>query len=215
MKKLLILVIAFLFFCSTAWAVPIQWNSGNHIIQTGDLINETLLTYNNTNVDMSGGEISGSLGIHDASIFNISNGTLHGVTTYSGGTLNFSGGIMNALQAYDHSIVNISGGKILTGYVYAVHSVVINVFGYDFNYIPGGIYDGGTFSGFWGDGTSFVMNLNDWAVSGNHTYDHIVLHQIPNPVPEPSTWILLTIGLIGITVVSIRKKLFLNKRGVL
>jgi len=32
------------------------------------------------------------------------------------------------------------------------------------------------------------------------------------PVPEPSTWILLG---IGVTVVSIRKKLSLNKRGVL
>lgn len=38
---------------------------------------------------------------------------------------------------------------------------------------------------------------------------------VSDPIPEPPTWTLLGIGLIGIAVVSIRKKLSLNKRGVL
>jgi hypothetical protein len=97
---------------------------------------------------MTGGEVTGSSGIHDTVMFDISSGTLHGVTTYQNGNFDFSGGTMFSLQAYDSSVVNLCGGEIITGYVYATHNVEINVFGYGFDYWSGGVYDGGTLPGF-------------------------------------------------------------------
>lgn len=58
----------------------------------------------------------------------------------------------------------------------------------------------------------FEGNTNEsWALDNVE----VILNGTSDPIPEPSTWILLGVGLIGIAVVSIRKKFFFNKGGVL
>ena len=45
----------------------------------------------------------------------------------------------------------------------------------------------------------------------NHPFVMAVRDITPEPIPEPSTWILLGIGMIGIVFISVRKKLSVNK----
>ena len=77
MKRQSILVLIAILVPAASASGDMTWYSSHHVIQSGDLIEDTLRIYNGTTVDMSGGEITGSLGIHNTSSFNFSDGFLH------------------------------------------------------------------------------------------------------------------------------------------
>lgn len=127
-------------------------------------------------------------------------------------TVNMSGGDVGMLYALSDSTINISGGQVhrLTG----TDSSLVNIYGYDFQYDPmggGPIRFGFTFErdvpkdwlyhgllrGSWEDGSLFMIVMNNSPFSrysGELTYDHVVLHT----VPEPATVFLLGLGCLAL-----------------
>lgn len=139
-------------------------------------------------------------------------GTADTLYSHDQSTVNMSGGNVGTLYAFSDSTVNISGGQVhrLTG----IDSSHVNIYGYGFQYDPmgaGPIMYGFTFDrdvpkdwmyhgllrGFREDGSLFQIVMNNSLYSrysGELTYDHVVLHT----VPEPATVLLLGFGCLAL-----------------
>ena len=108
-----------------------------------------LHTYNNSTLDMSGGNISNYLSSLDSSTVNISNASVvnwlyatntstvnisggtftHQSYAYNNSIMNISGGIFNdAFTAYNDSKINFSGGNMINS-LRAIDSSVVNISG--------------------------------------------------------------------------------------
>jgi hypothetical protein len=129
------------------------------------------------------------VGAFDTSIINISGGTLsgaaasdHGVVNFSGdadsrsvgasafGTVNVTGGTVEHVGANDSGTINLYGG-VVTDFLGASGLAVVNMYGYGFDYDPGGgALDGGQVRGYWLDDTPLTIDLY-----GSETYLHIEL----------------------------------------
>jgi hypothetical protein len=106
----------------------------------------TAYAYDNSSVNVSGGEISLNLNAYDTSTINITDGVVYGFHSYNSSTATISGGLVwtqsahgtstinitdgrnDGLYAFDNSVINISGG-IMNNYIYASGSSTINISG--------------------------------------------------------------------------------------
>jgi len=160
-----------------------------------------LRSYDTSIINITGGEIQ-TLETFNTSTANISGVSIYGVSAWDyttvnlsvtgnvttlgarvSGTINMMGGTVEYLGAIDSGTINIYGG-IITESLGAWNDAVVNIYGYDFNYDPmGGSRDGGQLTGYWMDGSAFIIDLY-----GTDTYSHI------NLIPEPCSLLLLTIG---------------------
>lgn len=183
------------------------------VIEDGDVFS-WVSVYNDATVNMSGGVVTSQLSAYDFSLVNISGGILEATISTDASTVNLSGnmqanqlgvsgsgtanmygGTVGFIEAWNHSTVNLYGGTI-SDYVlaYGDESLVVNIYGYDFNYDAlGGSYGGGQLTGFWLDDSPFTIDL--WYSSNPgeatiDTYSHIVL------VPEPATVLFLGAGML-------------------
>lgn len=179
----------------------------------GGFVENELSIYNSGTVNFYGGKTYNQVHVHDSSILNVFDDTdggwgLNGITSYDTSEINITGGyIVNDVIAGGDSIVNISDGlvhEIDTFDNSEIHvyggeviffsgsgSSTMNIYGYDFQYIPdGSIYSGHhLLTGFFEDGTEFNINIYNQS-QADLSYDHIVTHVIP----EPTTLLLLGLG---------------------
>ena len=146
-------------------------------------------------INISGGYASGA-SVGENAIINISdNANVHGINSY--GTLNVYGGTIGQLYSWEYSTVNIYDGAIgslvpqdsstlnLHGglITYLIAGSTTNIFGYDLTKTnTGGTYGYGQVTGFWRDGSSFIIELR-----GPGTYINLI--------PEPTTLLLLCSGI--------------------
>jgi hypothetical protein len=97
-------------------------------------------------------------------------------------------GSMYGLYAYNSSTAHLHGGDVFK--IYASSSTVINMYGYDFQYLPGGFSHGwDRLTGHWADESSFDIILEN-SSNPEGTYAHVALHE----VPEPTTLMLVSLG---------------------
>jgi hypothetical protein len=182
------------------WNDVFIYNDDTIVDMLGGFV-EGLGTYDASTINVTAGAING-LSAHEFSSANVSGGT-HGtleawdsatVKVFPGatlfrlnasgsGTAYMTGGITEYVGAGDSSVMNLYGG-VITDCLAAGGSSTINIYGYDFDYDPtGGGYDGGQLTGFWLNGSPFMLDLY-----GAETYSHI------NQVPEPSGLVILALG---------------------
>jgi hypothetical protein len=151
----------------------------------------SIYTWNNANVSMTGGTIL-SLDEYNSSKVNMQAGVVsQGTSLWNQSQLSLTGGRVGLfLEVHDSAVANLHGG-VLDGWLYAADTSVVHVYGYGFDYDPlAGIRNGGLLTGFWSGGQTFSLNLLDNLETGTITYEHIVLHEIP----EPATLLLLGVG---------------------
>jgi len=98
-----------------AWAATTQaatnWYSGHHYIQEGGSYGDVYVR-NNAIVDMTGGEVTRGLLSYDNSTVNVNGGEVWLVLGRGNSTVNFSGGQAYRLESEDNSTVNITGGRV-------------------------------------------------------------------------------------------------------
>ena len=168
------------------------------IVKDGTVTN--LQTNNTSAAIIEGGNLYGEIWSHDESSVDIIGGDINWVTSFSNSSVTITGGYLVGVLVQNSSHVEIRGSSINERLV-AFESSVIDIFGYEFSYDPaGGQWDGGQLTGFWEDGTSFNIDMQNWDRENGVTFDHINLHVIP----EPSTLILL--ALMGCSIMRIRCK---------
>jgi len=152
-------------------------------------------------LNITGGTVQ-SLYLRDRSSANISGGKLRGVFAWDNtrvdflgdaratsvgasdwATVNMAGGTVKYLGAGGRGTVNLYGGTVSEA-VDTWDLGTVNIYGYDFDYDPGGgDYDGGRLTGFYLDGTAFAIDLD-----GTETITRM------NLVPEPASLLLLSLG---------------------
>jgi hypothetical protein len=148
---------------------------------SGGYIVNSMLVRNSAIVNMSGGEIGDMLYAEDSPEINMRDGKIWEVllSGESSAVMNMSGGQMGRLLVSGTTRTDISSGVV--DMLYAEAASTVNMYGSDFEYDPdAGAWQGGQLTGLWGDGASFSVDLHDDAEAGNHTYSHIVLHEIPS-----------------------------------
>ena len=147
-------------------------------------------------VNISGGSVD-SLKCEDWCTVNITGGyrsralAKHAPVNISGGRASFGPIGHDTWSSEDNnSHLYISGGQIL-GSIWLDGNSTADIYGYGFSYDPyGGQSNGGQLMGFWQDHVPFSIDFLDFF--GNHSYDHAVLHEIP----EPATLLLLGLGMV-------------------
>lgn len=169
--------------------------------------------YNQSTFNVGGGTIY-TLNSYDYSNINLFGGFVYGLYAYGTGTVNvFDNANLDILRARGYSIADVTGGTLdlisasqfgtvnllgglVSDYLAAGDSGIINIFGYNLSKSPtGGHYGFGFVSGEWADRTAFNINL-----SGADTYSRVILYQIP----EPATVLLIVIG----SIVLRRRRMF-------
>jgi hypothetical protein len=151
----------------------------------------SVYTWNTANVTMTGGTII-SLDAFNSSSVAIQGGLVSaGTSLWNQSQMSLTGGQLNLfLEVHDSAIVDLRKGG-LDGWVYAADASVINVYGYGFDYDPqAGSRNGGLLTGRWAGGQTFSLNLLNNIQTNTVSYEHIVLHEIP----EPATLLLLGVG---------------------
>ena len=148
-------------------------------------------------VSTASSEINIWAGIHlglqvkDSSETNIFGGEISDITrVYDFSTINITGGILSTLEIHSTATANLYGGELeVLQVVDDDKADVVNIYGYGLAKIPyGGLNGDGIVTGFWTDGTPFLINLYN-----PNTYSHI------NLVPEPATLgLVLMGGLVGL-----------------
>jgi hypothetical protein len=168
-------------------------------------------------LDVFGGTVAG---VHafGGSTANLSGGSISSLLLV-GGTLNFYGGAGDALNvfvtstanvfggsiggglwAHDTATVNVSGGNI-SGGISAVDASTITFYGTDFQATGGLTLDGntvlgtGVLSGKWSNGTPWSLEITNHAASATI-----------RAVPEPSTFVLLGMGTVGLLAFAWRRR---------
>lgn len=139
---------------------------------------------------------------NQSSTINVFNGEFVQLLAYDSGEINYYDGYTDLLFAVESAKINLYGGT--TTYLMSYESSIVNLYGYGFeiiNYaeaIQGsllGFPADGLLSGFWEDGTAFSIELGNYHGSdpvpvNPVTYEHLVLHEIP----EPCTLLLFGFG---------------------
>jgi hypothetical protein len=148
---------------------------------------------NGSTLDMYGGTITSVFGLsYDSpeNMLNMYDGYIHSISA-GGGIINMYGGEIEYLDAGINSVY-LYGGNIHT---MGSSDAPIHVYGYGFQYIdnpgPIGLNDG-YLIGYWEDNTSFNIRCDDSAGLYSTYYDHVILHE----VPEPATLFFLGLGAI-------------------
>lgn len=196
------------------------YNDG--IIQAGDswtnvYVHDTLP--NHTTVTMTGGSVNDSMGVYDASTFNMSDGHVAGLNAWQSSSINISGGSVSGLLLYNNAAVNISQNANI--YSAAAYSGVINMNGgtvallsgmenSTVNLRGGNITDGLGAYGFTTINV-FGYNLTKTSTGGTHGAGQVTgywQNGLPftinlggsdayshiNLIPEPATFLLISIG---------------------
>jgi hypothetical protein len=208
-KVLMTLVVGVLFVSInthlSATPIDIITFTEDGFIRDGDDYGEVFVYGDTTTVDMDGGKV-GFLQNYDQSTTNISGGLIAYAQTNDQSTINISGGVVHEPRAWPDGTINvtggecwnvevgggefnISGGQITGRGIYAPSDgSVVNIYGYGFEYNP----DVPNLIGFWADGTPFGIVFRDPVGENIHSYDKVVLHEIP----EPATLLLLGLGAV-------------------
>ena len=155
--------------------------------------NSSVYTWNIANINMTGGTIL-SLDEFNSSRVNIQAGLIsQGTSLWNQSQLSLTSGQIGLfLEVHDSAVADLRGG-ILEGWLYAADDSVVNIYGDGFNYDPlAGTKNGGLLTGFWASGQTFSLNLLDNLETETITYEHVVLHEIP----EPASLLLLGLGVI-------------------
>jgi hypothetical protein len=133
--------------------------------------------------------------LQDESSAGISGGSYDAVNLCGASSLEVSCGSVSNVFLMGSSSAWISGGEI-EEYISAIESSVISIYGYGFVYDElGGLWNGGTLSGYWMDDVAFSIDFLD-DLGDSTYYDHVVL------VPEPACAMLLGLG----SVILLRKR---------
>jgi len=179
------------------------YNDDTLVNMLGGLVDQ-MQTYDASMLNVAGGEIY-NLYTRESSSANIFGGSVGGVFTWDHATTNlYDGGSVSSLGARGQSgVVNMTGGSVeylgsiesgtlnlyggcITDSLYCSDFAVVNIFGYDLvKTSSGGRYGYGQVHGIWFDDTSFMIDLN-----GSETHSHI------NLIPEPSSLVLFTLGVL-------------------
>ena len=184
----------------------IHWLTGNNqsrLTLTGGTV--TNLMMNDTSIAVIEDVYSfGEFWTHGNSSLALNGGEVHWISTFYNSSVVLSGGQLEGLFSQDQSHVEIRGGSI-TARLVAYESSVIDIFGYEFSYdSAGGQWDGGQLTGFWEDGTSFSIDMQNWNRENGVTFDHINLHVIPEPA---------SIAFLGLGFCIARKRTHYNCEG--
>jgi hypothetical protein len=180
--KLLKIVLAILFLLPVcANATNITFTSDANI-QAGDswgnvYIHDTLPAH--TTVTMTGGSVTDSMTVYDASKFNMYAGYLNSLSAHGSNTINVYGGSVNGLGSADAAVIfSLRGGSVT--FINTDSHAAVNIYGYNLAKTnTGGMFGYGQITGFWQDNSQFTINL-----VGSGTYSSI------NLIPEPATLLL-------------------------
>ncbi len=199
----------------------IAWDSSHLNIISGDGIvrDDSIIARDSSTLTISGGSFEDASAF-DTATLNFLGGTAgEDITGLGSSTVNILGGIIgDDLVAYDSCLMNISGGNMSNGGVEAYgasrvsisgglieslragrasdeHSSIITIAGNGFNYPFGEIPDSqGTLTGMLANGDPID------ALFQIHSNASIVL------VPEPSTFVLLSMGAAGLALYVCRRR---------
>jgi hypothetical protein len=144
-----------------------------------------ITAYASATVNVSGGR-AGLVNSSGWATINFSGGAAPGLVRVAQHTmLNITGGSMRKLALYDSVILNLGAGVIPEGIIGVGFDGVVNVYGHDLaKTSSGGQYGHGQVSGFYPDGSAFIVDL------GRDLYSHV------NLIPEPGTLLLLGLGVV-------------------
>ena len=188
--------------------------SGDEIVQDDDIVarDSSTLTisggsfdgasaFDTATLDFLGGTAGEDVTGHGSSIVNILGGIIgDDVVAYDSCVMNVSGGNMlsGGIEAYGASRVSISGGLIESlraGQAVDEHSSIITIAGSGFNYAYGEIPDpSGTLTGLLANGDPINADFSIYSDAS------IVL------VPEPSTFILLSMAAVSLALCVWRRR---------
>jgi hypothetical protein len=190
-RTIIIYISIFVFVCVCISGVDAAANYYTDGTINAGTANTSVYTWNNASVTMAGGTIV-SLDEFNSSRVDIQAGTIsQGTSLWNQSQMTFSGGNLNLfLETHDFAAADLKGGQ-LNGWLYAADTSIINIYGYGFNYNPlAGTKNGGLLTGSWANGQAFGLNLLDNLQTNTITYQHIILHEIP----EPASLLLLAMG---------------------
>ena len=141
--------------------------------------------FDTSTVNLLGGNLSGAIAWDNAEVNLFNCDYSLDLSVGGSGIANMTGGTVDYVSAGGSGIINLFGGFVANS-LNAWDSAVVNVHGYDlFKTTTGGFYGYGQVSGFWLDSMAFTIDF-----STAETYSHI------NLVPEPSTLVLMGLGMM-------------------
>lgn len=162
---------------------------------------DTLDAYDESTINISGGTVN-TLNSYESSTVNTFGGSIYGLYAYDTSMVDVRDNAhVDILRARGYSVVDVSGGTLdlisaslfgtvslsgglISDYLAAADSGIINVYGYNLSKVAsGGGYGYGFVEGQWDDGTIFTIDFG-----GPDTYSRVML------IPEPSTLLLIITG---------------------
>jgi len=142
-------------------------------------------SWDNSTIEISGGTFNSTDPSGNSIISFSGSAQTSGVVVESFGSFDMYGGIATFVGLWGSGVTNLSGG-VISDYILATDDSIVNIYGYDLSIsTTGGSYGFGQVSGFWDNDLPFTIDLKD-----SETYDHV------NLIPEPSSLILLTLGVL-------------------
>ena len=167
---ILIVSLAFLPLCANATPIDIDIYNDT-TISSGEYgtVNIYDTPPEQTTVTMTGGQVT-DLYTYQSSMVNLVDGYIYGFYVTNSSMIDMLGGAIHHLMIGDSAIANLRGGQI-TYHISASGSSIFNIYGKEFYYI------GDHLHGLWADNSSFDI----W-VRGPGTNEHVVLHEIPEPI---------------------------------